>query len=69
MQAITKAGFKAGDDVLLALDCASTEFFKDGAYHYGGEGKVRNVQQQVDYLAQLVSKYPIASIEDGYGRG
>jgi len=65
MQAIGKAGFKAGDDVLLALDCASTEFFKDGAYHYGGEGKVRSVQQQVDYLTQLVSKYPIASIEDG----
>lgn len=65
MQAITKAGFKAGDDILLALDCASTEFFKDGAYHYGGEGKVRSIQQQVDYLAQLVSKYPIASIEDG----
>ena len=65
MQAISKAGFKAGDDVLLALDCASTEFFKDGAYHYGGEGKVRSIQQQVDYLAQLVSKYPIASIEDG----
>ena len=65
MQAISKAGFKAGDDVLLALDCASTEFFKDGTYHYGGEGKVRSIQQQVDYLAQLVSKYPIASIEDG----
>lgn len=65
MQAISKAGFKAGDDVLLALDCASTEFFKDGAYHYGGEGKVRSIQQQVDYLAQLVSNYPIASIEDG----
>ncbi len=65
MQAIAKAGFKAGDDVLLALDCASTEFFKDGAYHYDGEGKVRSIQQQVDYLAQLVSKYPIASIEDG----
>ena len=65
MQAIAKTGFKAGDDMLLALDCASTEFFKDGAYHYGGEGKVRSIQQQVDYLAQLVSKYPIASIEDG----
>ena len=65
MQAVTKAGFKAGDDVLLALDCASTEFFKDGAYHYGGEGKVRTIQQQVDYLGELVSKYPIASIEDG----
>ena len=65
MQAIGKAGFKAGDDVLLALDCASTEFFKDGAYRYDGEGKVRSIQQQVDYLAELVSKYPIASIEDG----
>jgi enolase len=65
MQAVSKAGFKAGDDVLLALDCASTEFFKNGAYHYEGEGKVRSIQQQVDYLAQLVSKYPIASIEDG----
>jgi enolase len=65
MQAVTKAGFKAGDDVLLALDCASTEFFKNGAYHYEGEGKTRSIQQQVDYLAELVSKYPIASIEDG----
>jgi len=65
MQAVSKAGFKAGDDVLLALDCASTEFFKNGAYHYEGEGKTRSIQQQVDYLAELVSKYPIASIEDG----
>ena len=65
MQAIAKAGFKAGDDVLLALDCASTEFFKKGAYHYEGEGKTRSIQQQVEYLSQLVSKYPIASIEDG----
>jgi enolase len=65
MQAIAKAGFKPGSDVLLALDCASTEFFKNGAYLYEGEGKTRSIQQQVDYLAQLVSKYPIASIEDG----
>jgi enolase len=65
MQAVTKAGFKPGDDVLLALDCASTEFFKSGAYDYEGEGKKRSIQQQVDYLAQLVAKYPIASIEDG----
>ncbi len=65
MQAVSKAGFKAGDDVLLALDCASTEFFKNGAYHYEGEGKTRSIQQQVDYLAELVSNYPIASIEDG----
>ncbi len=65
MQAVTKAGFKPGDDVLLALDCASTEFFKNGAYAYEGEGKKRSIQQQVEYLAGLVSKYPIASIEDG----
>ena len=65
MQAVEKAGFKAGDDVLLALDCASTEFFKNGAYVYEGESKTRSIQQQVDYLAELVSKYPIASIEDG----
>jgi enolase len=65
MQAVSKAGFKAGDDVLLALDCASTEFFKNGAYVYEGESKTRSIQQQVDYLAELVSKYPIASIEDG----
>jgi len=65
MQAIGKAGFKAGKDVLLALDCASTEFFKKGAYVYEGEGKTRSVAQQVEYLAKLVSAYPIASIEDG----
>jgi enolase len=65
MQAIGKAGYKAGENVLLALDCASTEFFKNGAYVYEGEGKTRSIQQQVDYLAQLVAKYPIASIEDG----
>jgi enolase len=65
MQAIGKAGFKAGDDVLLALDCASTEFFKNGAYVYEGESKTRSIPQQVEYLSQLVSNYPIASIEDG----
>jgi enolase len=65
MQAIGKAGYKPGEDVLIALDCASTEFFKSGAYHYEGEGKTRSIEQQVDYLAKLVSSYPIASIEDG----
>jgi enolase len=65
MQAVEKAGFKPGTDVLLALDCAATEFFKNGVYDYEGEGKKRSVAQQVEYLAQLVSKYPIASIEDG----
>lgn len=65
MQAIGKAGYKAGEDVLLALDCAATEFFKDGAYRYEGEGKTRSIAQQVEYLAKLASSYPIASIEDG----
>jgi enolase len=65
MQAVGKAGYKAGEDILIALDCASTEFFKNGAYQYEGEGKTRSIEQQVDYLAKLVSSYPIASIEDG----
>ena len=65
MQAIEKAGYKPGNDVMLALDCAATEFFKDGAYVYEGEGKTRSPQQQAEYLAQLVGKYPIVSIEDG----
>ncbi len=69
MQAVEKAGFKPGKDVVLALDCASTEFFKNGAYRYEGEGKTRSIEQQVDYLAQLVAKYPIASIEDGMSEG
>jgi enolase len=65
MTAIEKAGYKAGQDVLLALDCAATEFFKDGTYVYEGEGKKRSSQEQAKYLADLVSRYPIASIEDG----
>ncbi len=64
MQAITKAGYKPGGDVMLALDCAATEFFKDGKYQYEGEGKTRSPEQQADYLAELVGKYPIVSIED-----
>lgn len=65
MGAITKAGYKPGDDVMLALDCASTEFFKDGKYVYEGEGKTRSISEQAKYLAQLVGNYPIVSIEDG----
>jgi enolase len=65
MQAVAKAGYKAGDNIMLALDCASTEFFKDGAYHYEGEGKKRSREEQVSYLSDLVSRYPIMSIEDG----
>ncbi|HZL62982.1 MAG TPA: phosphopyruvate hydratase, partial [Pseudolabrys sp.] len=65
MQAITKAGYKPGGDVMIALDPAASEFFKNGSYVYEGEGKTRSAQQQVDYFAQLVGKYPIVSIEDG----
>lgn len=65
MNAIGKAGYKAGTDVLLALDCASTEFFKDGKYVYEGEGKSRTRSEQAKYLADLVARYPIVSIEDG----
>jgi enolase len=65
MQAIGKAGYKAGGDVMIALDPAATEFFKDGKYVYEGEGKTRTPAQQADYLAQLVGQYPIVSIEDG----
>jgi len=63
--AIEKAGYRIGDDVMLALDPAASEFFRDGAYHYKGEGKTRSIEQQVDYLAALAQRYPIVSIEDG----
>jgi enolase len=65
MGAIAKAGYKPGDDVVLAMDCASTEFFKDGKYVYGGEKKTRSRTEQAKYLADLVARYPIVSIEDG----
>jgi len=65
MQAIEKAGYKPGEDVMLALDCAATEFFKDGKYVYEGEGKTRSGEAQAQYLADLVGRYPIVSIEDG----
>jgi enolase 1/2/3 len=65
MQAIAKAGYTPGGDVMIALDPAASEFFKDGKYVYAGEGKTRTPQQQADYLAELVGKYPIVSIEDG----
>jgi enolase len=65
MNAIGKAGYKAGGDVMLALDCASTEFFKDGKYVYEGENKTRTRSEQAKYLADLVARYPIVSIEDG----
>ena len=62
---IEKAGYRPGEDVHLALDCAATEFFKDGRYAYEGEGRTRDIGEQVDYLASLVDRYPIISIEDG----
>jgi enolase len=65
LSAIAKAGYNAGTDVVLALDCAATELFKDGLYRYAGEGKTRSKEQQVSYLAELASRYPIVSIEDG----
>jgi enolase len=65
MQAIETAGFKPGEDMMLALDCAATEFFKDGVYSYEGERKSRDPKAQAKYLAKLVASYPIASIEDG----
>ncbi len=64
-KAVEKAGYKPGSDVVLALDCAATEFFKGGKYVYEGEGKTRDGEAQVKYLAELCARYPIASIEDG----
>jgi enolase len=65
MQAIDKAGYKAGEDVFLALDCAASEFYKDGQYVLAGEDKQFSAEGFSDYLADLVDRYPILSIEDG----
>jgi enolase len=65
MGAVKTAGFRIGDDVVLALDCAATEFFKNGRYVYQGEAATRSSDAQAAYLAELVARYPIASIEDG----
>lgn len=65
MEAIDKAGFKAGGDIMLALDCASSEFYKDGKYCLTGEGKELDSAGFVDFLGNLASNYPILSIEDG----
>jgi enolase len=68
-KAVAKAGYKLGDDVMIALDCASAEFYVDGAYDYtkfeGSKGMVRTSAEQAQYLAELCEKYPIISIEDG----
>jgi len=65
LQAIEKAGYKAGEDVYLALDCAATEYFQDGKYHMKGEGVSLSSEENVAYLTALVNDYPIISIEDG----
>jgi enolase len=65
MKSIEQAGYKPGKDVYLATDCAATEFFKNGAYVYEGEGVTRSIKEQAQYLAKLAKDYPIISIEDG----
>jgi enolase len=69
LQAIERAGYKAGRDVWLGLDVASSEFFKDGVYTLESEGRAFSAQQFVDYLEGLVSRYPIVTIEDGMSEG
>lgn len=65
LEAVEKAGYKPGKDIVLALDVASSEFYKDGKYELEGEGKSFTSDEMVDYLAELCAKYPIISIEDG----
>ena len=65
MKAIEKAGYKPGEEIYLALDCAATEYFHDGKYHMKGEGKILSAAENAAYLAGLVAHYPIISIEDG----
>ena len=67
LRAIESAGYNAGSDVLLALDCAATEFFKNGKYELEGEGRSLSSEEMAAYLADLAKAYPIASIEDGMG--
>ena len=64
-KAVSAAGYKLGEDVLIALDCAASEYFKDGAYRMAGEGKTLSSAENADFLADLAANYPIASIEDG----
>ena len=65
LKSVEKAGYKPGEQVGIALDCAATEFFKNGAYVYEGEGTTRSSEEQAKYLAKLAADYPIISIEDG----
>ena len=65
LKSIEKAGYKPGEDIYLALDCAATEYYKGGKYNMKGEGKILSSEENVDYLAALCAAYPIISIEDG----
>ncbi len=65
MKSVEKAGYKPGEDIYLALDCAASEYYEDGLYNFKGEGKKLSSGENVDYLENLVNKYPIISIEDG----
>jgi enolase len=67
MMAIDGAGYRPGEDVVLALDCAATELYKDGKYRLEGEGKTLDSAGMVRYLAALVARFPIVSVEDGMG--
>jgi enolase len=69
LEAIAQTGYKAGSDVYLGLDAAASEFFKDGAYHLDGEGKILSPEQFTGFLADWCAKYPILSIEDGMAEG
>jgi enolase len=64
VDAIERSGYTPGEDITLVMDPATSEFFRDGVYHYAGEGVERTVEEHAEYLAGLVSRYPIASIED-----
>jgi enolase len=68
-EAVDKAGYRLGKDIYLGLDVASSEFFKDGKYHLEGEGRSFDSAGFADYLAGLVSRYPIITIEDGMAEG
>jgi enolase len=69
LEAIDKAGYTAGEQIALGLDCAASEFFKDGKYHLEGEGLVLSAEEWTNILATWCDKYPIISIEDGMGEG
>lgn len=73
LKAIENAGYKPGEDIMLAFDCAASEFFKNGVYDYtifeGDKGAKRSSEEQADYLASLIAKYPIDSVEDGMDEG